>query len=139
MQTEPNAAKPLHPAQTDMVRHFAAALENMGCGYFIALPGGEEIKNRDMVCRSDISKSATLMYGRGVLTTYLRPFMDEIQVGQLLFVPHGEYDAKLLRQAAMSHGHKLWGNGACKTLPAENGDDGFLVFRTIGDASEAAA
>lgn len=121
----------LHPAQIDMINQFVAALSNMGCEYHISIPDGETLANVEMVRKDQIIKSATLTYGRGVLTHYLRPFMDDVQVGQMVMIPHGGYDADLLRQAAKSHGHRLWGTGACQTLPGEASDDGFLVFRKV--------
>ena len=124
----------LHPMQVQWLKTVETALQNLGCSYYIAAPGQEPVGNVT-VHIPPVKKTrprSSDVYTRGTLRNYLRPFMDDIQVGQVAVIPFGDFIPAFLVQSARSYGLELWGVGACRVMPPATGDTEFAVMRRVG-------
>lgn len=116
-----------------MVQRLTEALGNMGCAYAVRTPQGEVIESPDWIVKPPKRHSnkplASDLYGRGTLTNYFKPFLADVQVGQIGKVPVGDFNPQVLAQCMRSWASTAW--GAASYEIAITNDGNVLIARTL--------
>jgi hypothetical protein len=57
-------------------------------------------------------RSFASKYGRGAVLNYVRPYIDNLKVGEVAKIPAGDFELKAIAATSASHAHRMFGNGA---------------------------
>ena len=88
-------------------------LNSIGVEY--AILAGEEkhgtleiVKKKQKVKKS---KSFVSKYGRGILREYVKQYIQPLKVGEVAYIPVGNFDLPAIAGSAASYAHELFGKG----------------------------
>ena len=56
-------------------------------------------------------RSFSSKYGRGTILNYIRPYIDNLKVGEVAQIPAGDYELAAVAAICASHSHRLFGTG----------------------------
>ena len=80
--------------------------------------GNLEIKKQEKV----------LKYKRGSPAQYVRPYLQNLQIGETVTVPCGQFDKQTVAQSCSSMAYNLWGKGGA-TQTCRNGNNSIELIR----------
>ena len=83
--------------------------------FVIVLPDGTTFTQGDLQLEKTKRRTRNLKYPRGSLCQHYRPYLADLQVGNMAAVPFDKFDAESLRSGIASDCSKTWGNGAAMT------------------------
>lgn len=95
-------------------------LNSVRAEYKVILPTGEqfgglEIKPKEEPKTNGKSRRRTSLLPYGTMSSYVRPYMEELQVADVATIPAGEYPLREVQHAAVSLAAQLWGKGSART------------------------
>lgn len=61
--------------------------------------------------RKKKSKSFSFKYGRGALREYVKPYIQDLKVGEVAYIPVGSFDLTAVATSAASYAHGVFGKG----------------------------
>ncbi len=88
-------------------------LNSIGVEYAI-LAGEEKHGTLEIVKKKQKgqkSKSFVSKYGRGTLRDHVRPYIQTLKVGEVAYIPVGDFDLPAVAGSAASYAHELFGKG----------------------------
>lgn len=91
------------------IKKAIAMLNAAGCTYHIVCDGqefGAPIKSKSKKYEK---------YGFGVVTGYIKNYLENMEVGMIREIPFGDFDYKDLRATMSSYLVKQYGKGSCTT------------------------
>lgn len=88
-------------------------LNALGCAYKVITTDGHEHGDLEVVVPKQ--RTRTLKYPVGTYSTYIKPHLEHLSVGDVAVIPVGEFDAADLQGAVTSTAHNLWGKRSYKT------------------------
>ena len=50
-------------------------------------------------------------YGRGTLREHVKPYIEPLKVGEVAYIPIGDFDLTAVSTASASYAHQLFGKG----------------------------
>lgn len=98
--------------QEQALKRAIAMLEGMKCAYAIIDPLGN--KHGLLEVKEPAVRGAR-KHPHGERSTYARSFISSMQIGDVVSVPFGKYDAFDVQSSSTSAAHKLWGRGSVTT------------------------
>ena len=118
----------LHALQLAQINIIEIVLKNMGCSYKIKLPNGNVIQSEPI---KPATPKRVRMYPYNEVRNYYRPFVADVQPGQITYVPLDKYPPSYLQKHLCSHLCSIWGSGTYTThIDADN--NRIEVLRTDG-------
>lgn len=99
--------------QEQALKRAIAMLEGMKCSYAIIDPLGNKHGLLDI--KEPTVRSGGRKHPHGERSGYVRGFITTMQVGDVVDVPIGKYDAIDVQSSSISAAHKLWGKGSVTT------------------------
>jgi hypothetical protein len=99
--------------QEQALKRAIAMLEGMKCSYAIIDPIGN--KHGILAIKEPSVRSGGRKYPHGERSTYARTFVSSMQIGDVVSVPFGKYDALDVQSSSTSAAHKMWGKGSVTT------------------------
>lgn len=93
--------------QEQAVNKAIAMLTGVGAKYKIILEDGTEFGELEAVVKAEKKRT----FGRpwGTYSTYFKPFLEDVKVGQKVEIPCGEFGDEELRGPISSYCGKMWG------------------------------
>lgn len=73
-------------------------------------------------------KEKVLKYKRGLASQYVRPYLQNLQIGEIVTVPCGQFDKQTVGQACSSMAYNMWGKGGA-TQTCRNGNNSIELIR----------
>jgi len=67
-------------------------------------------------------------YGRNAVLNYVKPYIDNLEVGEIIQIPLGEYDLDAIAATSASHAHKVFGTGG-HTSRKDKKNNTFSIMR----------
>lgn len=109
--------KTLTRAQRDMLGRMMHALSAMNCKFLVITPEGEKYGNMREDDKPAKGKRRPLKHPFGVKAAYVRPYLETLDVGQVVEIPveGSDFTATEIVNACSSLACKLWGNGQATT------------------------
>ena len=126
--------KSLTKAQQEMLGRITHALHGMGCKFFIVTPDGEKYGNikEEAVPAKPQRRKRPLKFAFGFKTNYVKPYLKDLDVGQVAEIPfHEVMTVTDLVSTASSTATHMWGKGAA-TVMAYTKNRTVEVLRTGG-------
>jgi hypothetical protein len=88
-------------------------LNSIGVEY--AILAGEEKHGTLEVVDKNIKKHGernfSHKYGRGTLVTYVKPYIENLKVGEVAVIPIGDYEIDAIAATSATYAHKIFGTG----------------------------
>jgi hypothetical protein len=80
---------------------------------YAILAGGEKHGTLELAVKKTKKgeRSFSSKYGRGTILNYIRPYIDNLKVGEVVQIPTGEYNLEAVAATSASHSHRMFGNG----------------------------
>jgi len=88
--------------------------------FVIVLPDGATITQGDLQLEKTKQKTRNLKYPIGSVCQYYRPYVANLQVGQMVEIPFDKFAPEPLRSGIASYCSKFWGNGSAMTAINRN-------------------
>ena len=98
-------------------------LEALKLEYAIKNFDGKILGNLEIKKKEKIPK-----YKRGSASQYVRPFLQNLQIGEIVTVPCGQFDKQTVAQACSSMAYSMWGKGGA-TQTCRNGNNSIELIR----------
>lgn len=118
----------LSDLQKAQVTRIVTVLGNMGCKFKITTPDGEVFAHK---VEDKTSKRGPLKHPYGELRSYIRPYVENLNAGEVGYIPFDKYEALVVQSSAASFLTGLWGKGTYTTTIHR--DKGYVeVLRTDG-------
>ena len=95
-------------------------LKAMNAEYKVILPDGTQFGDLEVQVKPEPKKKRPCKYPRGTLNNYVRDFMKDMIVGDLVEIPVGEFLITEVQTAACNYSLTEWGKGCLTT--AQNAD-----------------
>jgi hypothetical protein len=83
--------------------------------FVIVLPDGATITQGDLQLQKTKQRTRNFKYPVGSVCQYYKPYVADLQVGQMVEIPFDKFDPEPLRSGIASHCSKFWGNGSAMT------------------------
>ena len=83
--------------------------------FVIVLPDGTTITQGDLQLEKAKQRTRNLRYPIGSVCQYYKPYVADLQVGQMVEIPFDKFDPEPLRSGIASYCSKMWGNGSAMT------------------------
>ena len=99
--------------QEQALKRAISMLEGMKCSYAIIDPLGN--KHGNLAVQEPSVRSGVRKFPHGERSTYVRTFISSMNVGDVVSVPLGKFDALDVQSSSTSAAHKLWGKGSVTT------------------------
>lgn len=99
--------------QEQALKRAIAMLDGMKCSYAIIDPLGN--KHGLLAVKEPAVRSGGRKYPHGERSSYVRTFVTAMNVGDIIDVPFGKFDALDVQSSSTSAAHKLWGKGSVTT------------------------
>ena len=100
----------LHTLQLQQLERIETVLKNMGCHYEIKQPDGV------MRVHGAVNKAKRpRLYPHNETRNYYKPFVDDVQPGQVAYVPLDKYPSLYLQSHLCSYLTSKWGRGTYTT------------------------
>jgi hypothetical protein len=99
--------------QEQALKRAIAMLDGMKCSYAIIDPLGN--KHGLLAVKEPAVRSGGRKYPHGERSSYVRTFITGMQLGDVVNVPFGKFDALDVQSSSTSAAHKLWGKGSVTT------------------------
>lgn len=96
--------------QKKQVEKWATMLDAWGVKFKIILDDGAEFGGLEVI--KEKSHKRHLKYPWGLMAAYVKPFVENMAVGDVVAIPFGDYDRKSVQGAASAACHAMWGKGA---------------------------
>lgn len=106
----------MHKLQEVGLKRIIDYLNSTKCKYKIVADDGTIYSNMP----EKDSKRNSSFYPYGELTSYIRRYIDGIEIGKVIAIPVDKYDAERIASTVSSHLCKKFGNGSCVTHRKEN-------------------
>lgn len=84
--------------------------------FVIVLPDGTTLTQGDLQLEKTKRKPRNLRFPIGSVCQHYKPYLENLEIGQIAEVPFDKFDAEPLRSGIASHCSKIWGNGAAMTV-----------------------
>lgn len=98
--------------QEQVLKRVVAMLEGIKCSYAIIDPLGNK---HGLLAVKEPAQRGARKFPHGERSNYVRAFLANMQVGDVVDVPMGKYEAIDIQSSATSAAHKLWGKGSVTT------------------------
>ena len=98
-------------------------LEALKLNYAIIDPDGNVLGNLEIKRKEKVRK-----YKRGLPSQYVRAYLKDLNVGEVVVVPCGQFDKPTVGQACSSMAYNMWGKGSAKQT-SRNGNNSIEVMR----------
>ena len=105
----------LSPLQQQQLERICAALTGMGCRFGIMTPDGTHMGTDAFVPKKTPGKKAPPKYPVGSLRNHIRPYLQNIQTGQVGYVPVAPYDFETIQASICSYLRETWGQNTYTT------------------------
>lgn len=103
-------------------------IEMLGCKYKVISPDGEEFGGLTVVIPKPPRPKRNLRLPYGTVAEYYKPFIDvNLNVGEVIEIPKGNFKVELLRSGICSYLTRVWGNKTYVTMMTK---DTVQVMRT---------
>jgi hypothetical protein len=99
--------------QEQALKRAIAMLEGMKCSYAIIDPLGN--KHGLLPVKEPAVRSGGRKHPHGERSTHVRAFVTGLEIGDVVDVPFGKFDALDVQSSSTSAAHKLWGKGSVTT------------------------
>lgn len=99
--------------QEQALKRAIAVLDAMKCSYAIIDPLGN--KHGLLAVKEPTVRNGGRVHPHGERSSYVRSFLSSMQVGDVIDVPFGKYDALDVQSSSTSASHKMWGKGSVTT------------------------
>ena len=99
--------------QEQALKRAIAMLEGMKCAYAIIDPLGN--KHGLLPVKEPSTRTGGRNHPHGERAEYIRTFISKMNVGDVVDVPFGKYDALEVQSSSVSTAHRLWGRGSTAT------------------------
>ena len=84
--------------------------------FVIVLPDGATVTQGDLQLEKTKRRTRNLKYPMGSVCQHYKPYVADLQVGKIVEVPFGKFDAEPLRSGIASFCSNVWGNGSAMTV-----------------------
>lgn len=115
----------MHHLQQKGVEKIVNFLKAVKCQYKIIDESGNVFTN---IVEPASKKKNLPMYPMGELTGYIRPYIENIKPGDVIFIPKGKYDVARIASTASTHLSHKFGNGSCTTHRTDTGLEILRVY-----------
>ncbi len=105
--------------------HALRTLDALQCKYKVITPAGDEYGDLQVVPEN---KRRNSPYPPGARSSYLRPIIEPLKVGEAIVIPAGEFDAGILQHSVCAIAHKLWGASSYRTSLNDQSIELFRIF-----------
>ena len=95
--------KALSPLQMKQVQLIVTQLANMGCLYIIKLPDGQVLRNAAVKSNKTGRSRSRSIHKFGEVRDYLKTYLDNIQPGQVVYIPAGKFTLKQVQSGSASY------------------------------------
>jgi hypothetical protein len=99
--------------QEQALKRAISMLEGMKCSYAIIDPLGN--KHGTLVVKEPAVRSGGRKHPHGERSSYVRAFITGMQLGDVVNVPFGKFDALDVQSSSTSAAQKLWGKSSVTT------------------------
>lgn len=105
--------------------HALKTLDALQCRYKVITPEGDEHGELQIAHEN---KRRNSLYPQGARSSYLRPIMEPLKVGDAIVIPAGEFEASILQHSVCAIAHKLWGASSYRTTLNDQSIELFRIF-----------
>ena len=118
----PGVSGPLSETQLRMMKRAIDILLNLPVQFVVVAPGDRVFKHGDweLVPKKQDKQRRVYKYARGAVRNYIRPYLDNLQAGEVVEIPVGEFDVAAIQSNVSSYAHYLWGEGNYTTTRARD-------------------
>ena len=99
-------------------------LDNLGCVYAVILPSGETLGT----LKVEPQRKQKSPHKHGAIMNHARPFLTAIKIGDVGFIPFGEYDPKSFCSSISAYCSKQWG---AKSYTYHSVEGGINLLRVL--------
>jgi hypothetical protein len=99
--------------QEQALKRAIALLEGMKCSYAIIDPLGN--KHGLLAVKEPIVRNGVRKHPHGERSAYVRTYLSPMNVGDVVDIPLGKYDALDVQASATSAAHRMWDKGSVTT------------------------
>jgi len=80
---------------------------------YAILANGEKHGTLEVVVkkRREGKRAFSYKYGRGILLNYVKPYIADLKVGEVAYIPAGDYELQAIASTAASYAHGIFGSG----------------------------
>lgn len=119
----------LSTTQGKLLAKALSMLDALPVRYYVLTDGGQYHQRGDLtVVQAPAKRRTKGKYPFGTMSAYIRPFMQDMAVGDVMKIPAGQFTAKELRNSAVPWGIRTWGKG---TIISSIDDPQFLEVMRI--------
>lgn len=101
--------------QKKAIEQFQEVLVKAGAKYKIILEDGTQYGDLEVAEKKVIKRRSSLL-PMGTISNYFKPFVEQIEVGDVVSIPFNSFDAETLRGSLASWAVTNWGKGTTTTM-----------------------
>lgn len=101
-------------------------LDNLGCKYGVITPAGETFGTLKVKPQVKRQKRSDYVYGE--VLQYARPLLEQIEPGEVQYIPYGNYDSRVFCSSVSSWCTRAWGK---KSYTYESAEGGINMLRVL--------
>jgi hypothetical protein len=109
--------------QNEVLKKAIKLIEVLKLEYAIIDFDGNVLGNLEIKKKEKVRK-----YKRGLPSQYVRPFLKNLNIGEIVIVPCGQFDKPTVGQTVSAMAYNLWGKGGAKQT-SRNGNNSIEVMR----------
>lgn len=109
----PEVSGPMSATQLRMMQRAIDILRNLPVQFVVVAPGDRVFKHGDweLVPKQQGKQQRVHKYERGAVRNHVRPYLENLQAGEVVKIPVGEFDVTAIQGNVSSYAHYLWGEG----------------------------
>lgn len=118
----PEVSGPMSATQLRMMQRAIDILRNLPVQFVVVAPGDRVFKYGDweLVPKKQGKQRRAYKYERGAVRNHIRPYLDNLQAGEVVEIPVGEFDVAAIQSNVSNYARLLWGEGNHTTTRARD-------------------